>query len=77
MLTGEGGEWAGHSGVQRVRQKVSAHSKVRVVSGQASLALCCSRFKNLQKHKSHFVRTAEDERKAALWEATVARLTNI
>ena len=36
---------------------------------------CFCRFKNLQKHKSHFVRSAEDQRKEALWQATVARLT--
>ena len=33
------------------------------------------RFKNLQKHKSHFVRSAEDHRKEALWQDTVHRLT--
>ena len=33
------------------------------------------RFKNLQKHKSHFVRSAEDHRKEALWQNTVHRLT--
>ena len=42
----------------------------------ACLMLVNFRFKNLEKHKSHFVRSAEDSRKAALWQATVHRLTH-
>ena len=45
------------------------------VRGISVFPFCFCRFKNLQKHKSHFVRSAEDQRKAALWQATVARLT--
>ncbi len=58
------------------RGECSNARHLMLVRGIIVFPFCFCRFKNLQKHKSHFVRTAEDQRKAALWQATVARLTN-